>query len=28
VMVGQHCRSRSGVFGTVLRLPGTLREES
>jgi branched-chain amino acid transport system ATP-binding protein len=27
VMVGQHCRSRSGVFGTVLRLPGTLREE-
>jgi len=26
-MVGQHCRSRSGVFGSVVRLPGTRREE-
>jgi branched-chain amino acid transport system ATP-binding protein len=26
-MVGQHCRSRSGVFGSVLRLPSTRREE-
>jgi ABC-type branched-subunit amino acid transport system ATPase component len=26
-MVGQHCRSKSGVFGSVLRLPGTRREE-
>ena len=26
-MVGQHCRSRSGIFGSVLRLPGTKREE-
>jgi ABC-type branched-subunit amino acid transport system ATPase component len=26
-MVGQHCRSRSGVVGSVLRLPGTRREE-
>lgn len=26
-MVGQHCRSRSGVFGSILRLPGTRREE-
>ena len=27
VMVGQHSRSRSGVFGTLLRLPGTVQEE-
>jgi ABC-type branched-subunit amino acid transport system ATPase component len=26
-MVGQHCRSRSGVFGSILRLPSTRREE-
>ena len=26
-MVGQHCRGRSGVFGAVVRLPGTRREE-
>jgi branched-chain amino acid transport system ATP-binding protein len=26
-MVGQHCRSKSGIFGSVLRLPGTKREE-
>ncbi len=26
-MVGQHCRTRSGIFGAVLRLPGTRREE-
>ncbi|MCI0633733.1 MAG: ABC transporter ATP-binding protein [Actinobacteria bacterium] len=26
-MVGQHCRSRSGVVGSVLRLPSTRREE-
>ena len=26
-MVGQHCRTRSGVLGSVLRLPGTRREE-
>jgi branched-chain amino acid transport system ATP-binding protein len=26
-MVGQHCRTRSGVFGAILRLPGTRREE-
>lgn len=26
-MVGQHCRTRSGVFGSVLRLPSTIREE-
>jgi branched-chain amino acid transport system ATP-binding protein len=26
-MVGQHCRTRSGVFGAVLRPPGTRREE-
>jgi ABC-type branched-subunit amino acid transport system ATPase component len=26
-MVGQHCRSRSGVFGAVFRPPGTRREE-
>jgi branched-chain amino acid transport system ATP-binding protein len=26
-MVGQHCRSRSGVLGSVLRLPGTRTEE-
>ena len=26
-MVGQHCRSRSGVLGAVLGLPGTRREE-
>jgi ABC-type branched-subunit amino acid transport system ATPase component len=26
-MVGQHCRSKSGVLGSVLRLPGTRREE-
>jgi ABC-type branched-subunit amino acid transport system ATPase component len=26
-MVGQHCRTRSGVFGSVLRLPSTRREE-
>jgi ABC-type branched-subunit amino acid transport system ATPase component len=27
-MVGQHSRSRSGVIGSVLRLPGTRREEA
>ena len=26
-MVGQHCRTRAGVFGAVLRPPGTRREE-
>ena len=26
-MVGQHCRTRSGVFGSVLRFPSTRREE-
>jgi ABC-type branched-subunit amino acid transport system ATPase component len=26
-MVGQHCRTRSGVFGAVLRLPRTRAEE-
>jgi ABC-type branched-subunit amino acid transport system ATPase component len=26
-MVGQHCRTRSGLVGSVLRLPGTRREE-
>ncbi len=26
-MVGQHCRTRSGVFGAVLSLPRTKREE-
>jgi branched-chain amino acid transport system ATP-binding protein len=26
-MVGQHCRTRSGVVGAVLRLPGTRAEE-
>ena len=26
-MVGQHCRSRSGVFGSIVRLPRTRREE-
>src|SRR4029453_15363589 len=26
-MVGQHCRTKSGVFGAVLRLPGTRAEE-
>jgi len=26
-MVGQHCRSRSGVLGSVIRLPSTRREE-
>jgi branched-chain amino acid transport system ATP-binding protein len=26
-MVGQHCRTRSGVVGSVLRLPGTRAEE-
>src|SRR3546814_1448627 len=26
-MVGQHCRSKSGVLGSVLRLPSTKREE-
>jgi branched-chain amino acid transport system ATP-binding protein len=26
-MVGQHCRTRSGVFGAVLRLPRTKAEE-
>ena len=25
-MVGQHCRTRSGVIGSVLGLPGTRRE--
>jgi ABC-type branched-subunit amino acid transport system ATPase component len=27
-MVGQHCRGRSGVFGAVIRPPGTRREET
>jgi ABC-type branched-subunit amino acid transport system ATPase component len=26
-MVGQHCRGRAGVFGAVMRPPGTRREE-
>ena len=26
-MVGQHCRGRSGVFGAIVRPPGTRREE-
>jgi branched-chain amino acid transport system ATP-binding protein len=26
-MVGQHCRGKSGVVGSVIRLPGTRREE-
>ncbi|MGH2730598.1 MAG: ABC transporter ATP-binding protein [Actinomycetota bacterium] len=26
-MVGQHCRTHSGIFGSVLRLPRTRREE-
>jgi ABC-type branched-subunit amino acid transport system ATPase component len=26
-MVGQHCRTRAGVFGAVFRPPGTRREE-
>jgi branched-chain amino acid transport system ATP-binding protein len=26
-MVGQHCRTRSGLLGAVLQLPGTKREE-
>jgi ABC-type branched-subunit amino acid transport system ATPase component len=26
-MVGQHCRGRAGVFGAVVRPPGTRREE-
>jgi branched-chain amino acid transport system ATP-binding protein len=26
-MVGQHCRSKSGIVGAVLRLPRTKREE-
>jgi ABC-type branched-subunit amino acid transport system ATPase component len=26
-MVGQHCRTRSGVFGAILSLPATRREE-
>ena len=26
-MVGQHCRTKSGIFGAVLRLPGTRAEE-
>jgi len=26
-MVGQHCRSRSGIFGSILRPPGTRKEE-
>jgi ABC-type branched-subunit amino acid transport system ATPase component len=26
-MVGQHCRSKGGVFGSVLRTPGTRAEE-
>jgi branched-chain amino acid transport system ATP-binding protein len=26
-MVGQHCRTTSGIFGSVLRLPRTRREE-
>ncbi|RMG14295.1 MAG: ABC transporter ATP-binding protein [Planctomycetota bacterium] len=28
VKVGFHCRTRSGLWGTVLRLPGMLREEA
>jgi branched-chain amino acid transport system ATP-binding protein len=27
-MVGQHCRTRSGVVGPLLRLPGTAKEEA
>jgi len=26
-MVGQHCRSRAGIFGSILQLPGIRREE-
>jgi branched-chain amino acid transport system ATP-binding protein len=26
-MVGQHCRGRAGVFGSILRTPGVRREE-
>lgn len=26
-MVGQHCRTRSGILGAILRLPGTVSEE-
>ena len=26
-MVGQHCRSRAGIFGSILQLPPTKREE-
>jgi branched-chain amino acid transport system ATP-binding protein len=26
-MVGQHCRGKAGVLGSVIRLPGTRREE-
>jgi len=26
-MVGQHCRTKSGIFGAVLRLPSTRAEE-
>jgi branched-chain amino acid transport system ATP-binding protein len=26
-MVGQHCRTRSGVFGAIFQLPSTRREE-
>jgi len=26
-MVGQHCRSRAGIFGSIVRLPGVRREE-
>ena len=28
VMVGQHCRSRTGVLGAILRTPGTKAEEA
>jgi ABC-type branched-subunit amino acid transport system ATPase component len=26
-MVGQHCRSKAGIFGSILRTPGVRREE-
>jgi branched-chain amino acid transport system ATP-binding protein len=27
-MVGQHCRTRAGVMGPILRMPGTAKEEA
>jgi ABC-type branched-subunit amino acid transport system ATPase component len=28
VMIAQHCRTKAGIFGTILHLPGTVREEA